>query len=1009
MTATERYIPQTASAARLRLALLGPVHITLDGLPVSFAYEKAQLLLIYLALESSHAHRRTTLAELLWPEQDQASARHNLSQALFTLRRALHDDPRQPLLLTTRETLQLHPAYPIEVDVRMFRMLLATKESSLQQLEQASALYCGEFLEGFGVGDSVELEQWVMLLREQLRAQASSLFQRLSNPATGLANPGRICDYARRWVALEPLDEAAQRRLMQALADNGQRTAALMQFEHCRRLLHSELGIEPEPDTLALYEELKQHLAPSPRSFLRIAPNTMPQSSSPIIGRERELITLTELLCKPSSRLITISGPGGVGKTRLALAAATNSTSCFADGLIWLALAPIREAAHILAALAQALHISQNDVRPLDMLIYETLAQRQALLILDNGEHLLPALSILINDLLAAAPYLVILVTSRVVLRLSQEQRYLLTPLSLPDSKVAPETIQLSPAVTLFIERSQAVRPTMELDLSAIAEICRRLDGLPLAIELAATRTRLLSPANLLARLQRRLPLLSGGAADLPLRHQTLQATIDWSYQLLDPGQQLLLQRLAIFANGWTLSAAEAVCVDVQATDLAMTSVLDGLTSLLDASLINTMPHTSGELRFTMLETIREFALEQLTTQAHLEDTRQRHANYFVSLATQAAGGLSGPDQGMWLQQIDDELDNIRAVLSWCLDHAIGAGLGLASDLHRFWLVRGYRREGRDWLHSLLERSEQAHKPQPEPQQRAYGLLIAGMLSMFLSDFKAATHDLHASLQLYLNLEEPVYIAWVYNNLGNVALQQGQYAQAEQHYQESLALRRQINHVLGMASTYNNLGEVKHHQDDLQAAKAYFEQSLHYYQQVGDVSSAASVMGHIATILFKQGELDEAQQLYEASYAISEKLGNKAGMRQTQNGLGNIARQQRRYAEAKQHYQNSLLLAAELDHLGAISLGLMGLAWLADAEQAFQHASMLLGAAAALDASAQLSHDPHDAADFEALLARLQATLDSADFEASWTQGQALPIQQAIALACSVEKLGAAK
>lgn len=998
MTAIDSHSSKLDSPARLTLALLGPVQIVLDSQPLSFAYEKAQMLLIYLALEPGHAHRRMQLAELLWPEQDEASARHNLSQAIFTLRRAIHDTPQQPLLIATREALQLHPGYPIWVDVLAFRRLLAGAAQQLEQLEQAATLYCGEFLEGFGVGDSAELEEWVLLMREQLRAQASGLLQRLSDPTIGLLDPGRICDYARHWVALDPLDEAAHRRLMQALAHNGQRAAALTQYEHCRRLLDAELGLEPEPETIALYEELKQRTAPAAHSSPR--PIQLPQPGTRLIGREQELAALTELVCKPGSRLITISGPGGVGKTRLALAAATQSAAYFPDGVIWLALAPIREPAQLLMALAQVLHVSHNDRRPLETLIHEALAQRQALLLLDNAEHLLPALALLVNELLAAAPYLVILVTSRMVLRLSQEQRYLLMPLRLPDEKQPDQEIQASAAVALFIERSQAVRPGVELDLTAIREICQRLDGLPLAIELAATRTRLLSPTKLLARLQRRLPLLSGGLADMPQRHQTLQATIDWSYQLLDSSQQLLLQRLAIFADGWTLAAAEAVCADVQATDLAMTSVLDGLTALLDASLINAAPNAAGELRFSMLETIREFALEQITTQAHLEDSQQRHANYFVALAAQAAPALSGPEQGIWLRHFDDELDNIRAVLIWCLEHDIGAGLCLASDLHRFWLVRGYRREGRDWLYSLLKHDILTHGPAASAQQRAYALLIAGMLSMFMSDFKAATDELQESLEIYLHLEEPYYIAWALNNLGNVALQQNDYTQAEQYYQESLTLRQQIKHVLGMASTCNNLGEVKRQQGDLSAARVYFEQSLAWYQEDGDVSSAASVMGHIATVLLKQGQLEEAQQLYEASYIIAQELGNKAGMRQTQNGLGNVAYMRGRYAQARQHYQNSLILAVEIDHLGAISLAMLGLARLASAEQNFEQAIMLLGVAAALDKSAHLSHDPDDKSSFEELLGTLQAQLDSSHFEVAWQRGQALPIKQAIAMAC---------
>ncbi|MBC8075676.1 MAG: tetratricopeptide repeat protein, partial [Chloroflexales bacterium] len=762
------------------------------------------------------------------------------------------------------------------------------------------------------------------------------------------------------------------------------------------RTLQDELGIEPEPATLALYEELKRSAAPVLPRPATPARAALPLPPTRLIDRERELGELAALLAAPTNRLITITGPGGVGKTRLALHVATANAPAFADGVCFVPLAPIREPAQVLIAIAQALGVPQNDARPLEQLVAAALAQRQLLLLLDNCEHLLPAAATLVAPLLAAAPLVVVLATSRVTLRLTPERRYALAPLSLEsDDQTADVHSVQSAAVALFVERAQAARPAVELDYAAMGAICRRLDGLPLAIELAATRARLLNPHKLLARLEQRLPLLSSSLRDVPERQQTLHATIDWSYQLLDPYQQALFRRLAVFAGGWTVAAAEAVCADLSHP---ATGVLDALSALLDASLISEMTGT-GEPRCTMLETIREYAHEQLAAQGELARAQELHAGYVVALGAQAALELSGANQLEWLQRCDDELDNLRTVLSWCSAHAVGAGLRLASDLSRFWDVRGYRREGRDWLETLLDHARQPNDPAPAIEERAAGLLVAGMLAMYLSDFDPATRRLRESLGLYHQLEDQQNIARVLNNLGNVALQQGAYPQAERYYRESLALRRELNHTMGMAASLNNLAITTRLQGDPQAAKAYYDQSLTLYQQAGDRVAAASVMGHIATILLNQGEYSQAQQLYEASHAIAQELGHKPGLRHTLAGLGHVARSQLRYSEAKQYFRQSLRLSVEIQHIKAVAGDLVCFATIAWAEQRVERAAVLLSAAAALNHSAQTAQPPEGIVEFEEHLALVRAALDAASFDGAWARGQGLSLDQAAALA----------
>jgi predicted ATPase/DNA-binding SARP family transcriptional activator len=985
--------------AGLTLRLLGPVRVTLAGLPLSLAYEKLLALLIFLTVEAERAHRREFLADLLWPELDAAAARHNLSQALFHLRRLGGSDAEPALLLTTRETVRLNPASATWVDVMAFRTLVNQAGSTVEQLEAAIGLYEGGFGEGLTIRDSANFEDWVLQTGEQLRRQACDLLQRLSDPHTGAPDVAQACAYARHWVALDPLNEAAQRRLMRALANAGQRTAALVQFEQCRRLLEAELGVAPEPETIALYEALK--LPASAAAVAPVAPLrlNLPLAPTRLFGRDDDMAALAAALADSTVRLVSITGAGGVGKTRLALQLAADTAGAFADGVCWVQLALVREPALIFAALAQAMELPPSDARPPDELVRSGLATRHVLLLLDNCEHLLPDLATLVADLLATAPRLVILATSRSALHLSHERRYQLAPLALPSSEHPPMAQLGAAAAALFVERARAVRPGLELDHEAISAICRTLDGLPLALELAATRTRLLGPRELLARLERRLPLLRGGPRDLPERQQTLAATIDWSYQLLALAQQALFRRLAVFTGGWTVAAAEAVCADLLAEDRVAAGALDGLEALLDASLIIEVAAEAGEPRCTMLETIREFAHGQLAAHGELVYAQELHARFVAGFATRASVGLNGPEQQAWLQRVDQERDNVHAALAWCNEHAVGLGLRLAADLSRYWLMRGQRRAGRDWLERLLERTSQPGQPEPTSDERAYGLLISGMLSLFLDDLALATTRLHESVELYEPLDDDLNLAWALNNLGTVALQQGHYSEAEGYYQRSLALRRTINHTAGIAASLNNLAGIASAQGDHPAARSFYEQSLALFQQVGDQAHAASVMGHMASLLLKQQDYDEARRLYEASHAIALELGIKPGLQQTLNGLAKVARLQQRFDQAKGYYQECVAEAVEIDHMAGLALSLVGLAVIAWEEAQLEQAAVLLAAATAITQHKQLTHMPSDQAEYEHYRDLARAALAPPAFKAAWAYGQTLTTEQIAALA----------
>ncbi len=505
------------------------------------------------------------------------------------------------------------------------------------------------------------------------------------------------------------------------------------------------------------------------------------------------------------SALLALTGPGGVGKTRLALEVAAACRDDFADGVAFVPLASLGEPALLAATLARATGApAEGDRRPEESLATH-LRNKDLLLVLDNVEHLLPAAPLL-ADLLAACPRLAILVTSRALVQVRGEHALPVPPLPLPlplllplspssapsdacDAMPTPpelEVIAASPAVALFVERAQAVRPDFALvpeNAADVAAICQRLDGLPLAIELAAARVRLLPPRALLARLERRLPTLTGGARDLPERHQTLRAALAWSYDLLPDAEQALFRRFSVFAGGATLEAVAALQCDAMDGD-----ALEGLSALLDHSLLRHAGGDAGEPRYAMLETIREYAGDLLTASGEREAAERAHTAYYQALAATAELALRGSEQATWIGRLEAEVDNLRAALRWaCESGESGLGLRLAGPLWYFWFARGYLREGRTWLERLLTMAELTGRPAVSPAVRAKALGGAAWLAYVQTDYDRVVSLAEESLALLRDLGDDVGCAFAFTSLGCVALDQSDYTHATPLLEESLA------------------------------------------------------------------------------------------------------------------------------------------------------------------------------------------------------------------------------
>jgi len=584
--------------------------------------------------------------------------------------------------------------------------------------------------------------------------------------------------------------------------------------------------------------------------------NNLPLQPTPLIGREKEVAEIRQRLSHPEVRLLTLTGAGGTGKTRLGLQAAAELTQQFEEGVFFVSLAAIRDSQLVVGAVAGTLGVKEAGGQPLLESLEYYLHEKRMLLMVDNFEQVLEAAPV-VTELLSAAPNLKVLATSRIPLRLYGEHEYSVPPLALPDPERPPSVERLTQyeAVRLFVERAQAAKADFSVtndNAPAVAEICHRLDGLPLAIELAAARIKVLSAQKILEHLGNRLKLLTGGARDLPERQRTLRSTIEWSYGLLEEGEKVLFARLAVFAGGRTLEAIEAIC-DAEG-DLPV-DVLDGLASLVDKSLLKQEEGVGGEPRFVMLETIHEFAREKLEGSGEAEDLRRLHARYFLALAEEAEPALEGSQQQVWLDRLEEEHDNMRTVLSWSLGQGQDAELALriGAVLGEFWYLRGYWSEGRRWLEEALTKSGRT-----PTAARARALQRVSWLAYLQGDLDRAVEASQEGLrlegvELFRTGVGDSTAAELQRVLGMVVGARGELEREAELLEESLALSREVGSLRGMAVSIFILGAAWRVRGDLQRATQLLEEALTMFRKMGDQALIASVLTHLGFTFLFQG------------------------------------------------------------------------------------------------------------------------------------------------------------
>ncbi len=931
----------------LTVHLFGNPSLQLEGEPVTgFISNKAVALVYYLAA-TGRSHGRDVLASLLWGDFSENKAKKNLRDVLSNLRKVMGD-----YLTITRQTVEINRDMPHMVDLDLFvaaggvgrGMDNELSDMAVARLREAIDLYIGPFLEGFYLTQAQAYEEWVRSERERYSQMAGQMLHRLSVHFAQQKDYALAIEYTSRLLAVEPWREEAYRQMMRLLVWSGQRTAALNQYETCYRVLESELGVEPQAETTALYEQimageiatqLPEMMMPSQAEAATPLRHNLPGQLTPFVGREMELAELMAALKQPNTRLLTSLGPGGVGKTRLALQAATmllpevEAGDTFADGIYFVPMAAMETADQqsalnsLVSSIADSLQLSFSASEDLIRQLQNYLREKNLLLIVDNFEHLLPAASLL-TELLQAAPGLKLLITSRGRLNVRGEWTQTLSGLEFPLVETAGhQQWQTYSAIQLFLQTAQAIDPSFVLhdgDETAVIRICRLLEGLPLGVELAATWMRLLSVQEIADEIEQNIGFLASSLRDVPERHRSLRAVFDYSWNLLSAEERQVLCQLSIFRGSFDRRAA----MEVAGASLPL------LATLVDSSLVRRIVPEQGQVRYELLEVLRQYMADKLAQDRHGElEARHRHCHFYLTLLAAYQSDLQGARQREALQAIGVEIENVRTAWRWAISQENMALIDQAmTSLFHFYDMRSWFLEGEDLFRRTAEMGRTVVTRVPTDENKVvWGKLLArqGWFTFYLGRQRSAGQLLKESLEVLRPLQQPSVLPFTLNYLGAVEYYLGHYELAQQLCQESLNLTQQLGDQYGTAIASNISGQIAYRLGKYEAARRYSQRSLAIEQEIGNRWSMGFSVANLGNVAYALGDFDEANELFRQGLAIAEEIGDPRGIARCLNRLAKAAVALNRYDEAQRLYQRSLAYNQEIgDQLG-VTVSLSGL------------------------------------------------------------------------------------
>jgi DNA-binding SARP family transcriptional activator len=987
--------------ADLHLTLLGAPLVTLQGRPVTFATAKMRALLVYLAVERNRAHPRETLMTLLWQDSDDAAARASLRQALAGVRETLADSSRtEPFLLVTRDSVQVNPAAAIDVDVLAFRQNILKAAQPAQRpsvrlpavaaaREQALHLYQGEFLAGAVPADSAPFAEWAVVWRERLHQQALEAAIGLAQHRELLGDLDGALRMWRRALALEPWHENAHLAVMRLLATLGERAGALAHYAAAEQVLSAELGIEPNKDLRALRAALEREDTTAVRAP---APVRRPVVGADLLGRMAELEQLSAWLADPTRRVITLHGPGGVGKTCLALAAARHNAVMFTEGAVAVPLASVAGPELVADAVLRALGIEPSSEAPLEHQVCSALAPQSVLLLLDNAEPLLPALAALIAGWIQAAPGLTVLVTSRQ--RLGLQAEWVLSVGGLSYAAAGPSQPD-DAAAALFVTRVRRYQPDydMRFEAEALGRLCRTVEGLPLALELAAALRVDRSVTVMVEALETQQLDLAVGWPDAPERHRSLVALFEYSWQALDVPARHALACWSVFRGTFDLDAASVVVdADAHQADHA-------LRLLIDRALVR----EPAPGRFDLHDLVRAFALHKLSAEGLTATVQGRQLTFFLARTREAmqAGPLERAERTAALRP---DLDNIRAALTFALavPEALAAGELATAYSVLFWRL-GLLLEAQTWLAQAIGLLSGLPPSVDRDRGLAEALLEIGSNASLLSNLQEAETHLVPALELARQQPDRVLLARVLATLARLRADQSRFDQAETLMLEGLALYETAGNALGVARSYMTLGEIAALHQTRDTAGRYYQEAIERFKTLNAEADLAIVLGNFGMLLKEEEQFEEAQSRLEASLELAERLDDRYVVASVSGPLAGLhlqlARQARASATREHHLERARAAAIKSireTHAQGISLyRASGILQLAEIESVAGHpdlAARLLGAAEMARGLSDSDWEPTH----RALVGLLQAELQPA-FEQAYHAGRALTLEQVLA------------